>query len=134
MTEKASVIKILENKIIVSCYSNSDCKNCSACNASGKIREINVLNPKKIALSPGDEVIITLPASQTILSSFLVLIFPLLLFIFSYIISGKINGAEEGIRALFGIAGMFVGFFISFFLSKILKSKFMPYISSKLSK
>ena len=101
MTEISTVISHTKHQAVLSCTSAgcSSCAGNSFCNV--KAHTYTALNPQKLELEPGDEVEVFLPPGKTIFSGFLVLIFPLILFIAGFLLTGAlVEGAGEGLQAL----------------------------------
>jgi len=112
MTETAIVKKIEENKIELACVSAEGCQACagkSICKVQD--RPFPAENPDSLELKPGDRVIYELPRAKTITASFMLLIFPLLMFILLFTLSNAIfPEIHEGWRVLIGAAGLILGF------------------------
>ncbi len=132
MTEISTVISYTKQQAVLSCTSStcSSCAGNSFCNV--KAHTYTALNPQKIEIKPGDEVEVFLPPGKTIFSGFLVLIFPLILFIAGFLLTGVfIDGAGEGIQALGGFLGLSAGFGLGFLFGRLKKRQFMPTIQKK---
>ena len=132
MTETAIVQEIRGNKVSLIVIKGEDCKSCSGhgCKVEGK--EFTALNSIGIDLSVGDTVKVYLPPGKAILASFMILIFPLVLFILFYTLFGRIFGIEsEGVKALFGVAGLASGFGLSFLLRTKRGDEDLPEIMRK---
>jgi len=64
----------------------------------------------------------------------MVLIFPLILFILGFLLTGVIKpGASEGFQALGGFIGLVVGFGIGYLFGRIKKNSYIPIVQSKVS-
>ena len=132
MTEISTVISHTKHQAVLSCTSAgcSSCAGNSFCNV--KAHTYTALNPQKLELKPGDEVEVFLPPGKTIFSGFLVLIFPLILFIAGFLLTGAlVEGAGEGLQALGGFIGLTAGFGLGFLFGRLKKSQYMPIIQKK---
>ena len=134
MKEVGTVNRIEGQSVFIECGDTSACKGCSAgsfCKTKG--REIEALNSRDIPLHSGDRIEIYLPPGRTIFSGFIVLIFPLLMFILAFVLTGTaLPESDEGTRALFGLIGLAAGFGVSFLYNSIAKKKNFPEITKKL--
>jgi len=102
------------------------------CKAEG--REFSVRDKLGLDLKTGDCVRVYFSPGKTIFASFMVLIFPCLLFIFFYFTLGALFSVEsQVVRALFGVAGLAAGFGISLLLKKRRGVEDLPEVSKKLS-
>ena len=129
MVEHGLVRKIEKEVVEVSCANNESCESCSSSFCKTEMRVFSALNKRNLTIKPGDEVSIYLPPGKTIGAGFLVLIFPLVLFILAFTVSAKIDAdLSEGIQALFGIAGLIAGFVISYFYAKNTRESIYPEI------
>ena len=132
MTEISTVISHTKHQAVLSCTSAgcSSCAGNSFCNV--KAHTYTALIPQKLELEPGDEVEVFLPPGKTIFSGFLVLIFPLILFIAGFLLTGAlVEGAGEGLQALGGFIGLTAGFGLGFLFGRLKKSQYMPIIQKK---
>ncbi|MBN2050150.1 MAG: SoxR reducing system RseC family protein [Spirochaetales bacterium] len=134
MTETAKIITIDGDTALVGCDAASDaCHSCAGspfCNLKERTYEA-LVNPG-INVTSGDRVRVYLPPGKTIISGFMVLILPLLLFLLFYFLSGRLLGLkDEGLRALCGVFGLFLGFGGSFFFARKNRKKHMPLIVGK---
>lgn len=130
MKEIAKVVSV-EGKIVqVRCSKTEACENCGGsgfCRVSD--REFTALNSEGLVLKAGQEVELYLPPGRTVWTGFVVLVFPLILFLLSFL-AGKYLLAipGEGVNALLGLAGLAAGFGISLLLGRKNKEKSMPKI------
>ncbi len=134
MTEISTVISLNKNQAVLGCKSTacSSCAGDSFCNV--KSHTYTALNPQKLEIEQGDEVEVFLPPGKTIFSGFIVLIFPLILFLAGFILTDSfIEGAGEGIQALGGFIGLTFGFGLGFLFGKWKKKQYMPIIRKKVS-
>ncbi len=134
MKEVGTVNRIVGESVYLECGDTSACQGCSAgafCKTKG--REIEALNSRAIPLHSGDTIEIYLPPGRTIFSGFIVLIFPLLMFIFAFVIAGvALPESDEASRALFGVIGLAAGFGISLLYNRIAKKRNFPEITRKI--
>lgn len=131
MTETAVVRKIEGSKIILACTSVEGCQTCAG-KSICKVQErpFPAENPASLDLKPGNLVIYELPRAKTIAVSFMLLIFPLILFIALYSLASRIvPGAGEGIKILSGFAGLALGFLGTLIYGRIKPT--LPKIISK---
>ena len=132
MTEIATVISHTKHQAVLKCTS-AGCTSCAG-NSFCNIKEhtYTALNPQKIEFESGDEVEVFLPPGKTIFSGFLILIFPLILFIAGFLLTGVVvKGAGEGLQALGGFIGLAVGFGVGFLFGRLKKREYMPTIQKK---
>ena len=129
MTEKATIQKIDGDMITLGCTTGA-CGNCSAgslCNI--KERLIQAVNKDHLDLQVGDVATIYLPPGKTVFSAFMVMIFPLLMFVLAFQLGEKLLGLSgEAQKSLLGLAGLAAGFGISFLWGKIVGKKQYPEI------
>jgi len=136
MTEKARVIIIDNEKVYLACVDEESCSACAGkhfCNVNGKT--FTALNSRNFNLHLGDDVEVFLPPGKTIFSGFMVMIFPLLLFIAGFLLTRSINpNASEGIQALGGFLGLAAGFFVGYVFGKSQKKHSYPEITAVLKR
>ena len=134
MKEVGTVSRIEGESIYLECGDTAACQGCSAgafCKTKG--REIEALNSRNIPLHTGDKIEIYLPPGRTIFSGFIVLIFPLLMFILAFVVTGTaLPESDEGSRALFGVIGLAAGFGISLLYNRIAKKRNFPEVTKKI--
>ncbi len=133
MTEVSTVLSASEDQAELSCTAEgcASCAGNSFCNI--KARTYTALNPRGISIVPGDVVEVNLPPGKTILSGFMVLLFPLILFFVGFGAVGLVHeGAGEGMKALGGFLGLAAGFGISYLFGRAVKRKYMPVIERKM--
>ena len=127
MTEISTVVSLQNNQAVLSCTASA-CESCagnSFCNI--KAHTYTATIPGNLDIKPGDRVEVYLPPGRTIFSGFMVLIFPLLLFLVGFLVTGRlVEDAGEGIQALGGFAGLAAGFAIGYLFGRIKKRKYMP--------
>jgi positive regulator of sigma E activity len=108
MVEKAIVRELLAEGALVECA--SDCASCHGCGKKKPQRLIKAANRRALALSPGDVVDIQISSSRAVGAAFLVLILPLLMFIFFYFGAAWLFAETgEGSRVLAGFLGLTLG-------------------------
>ncbi len=132
MIEVSTVISYNKQQAVLSCTSTgcTSCAGNSFCNV--KAHTYTALNPQNLEIEPGDEVEVFLPPGKTIFSGFLVLIFPLILFIAGFLLTGVIiKGDGEGIQALGGFIGLTAVFGLGFLFGTLKKKQYMPTIQKK---
>ena len=129
MVETGIVNSIDGNIVKMGCGPNEGCESCSSSFCSTDTRVFEAINPKGLEIGKGDTVDVYLAPGKTVAAGFLVLIVPLILFATGYLLTGRVApGASEGIKALFGLAGLAAGFMTSFFYSAKRREKSMPVI------
>ncbi|MCK4541429.1 MAG: SoxR reducing system RseC family protein [Spirochaetales bacterium] len=133
MKDQATVLKVDDNTVTLGCGDTTACKSCGAsgfCNV--KARKYQASNTSNINLSVGDTVEVFFAPGKAIMASFMVLIFPLILFVLFFAGAGWIFGIEsEGIKAIFGLGGLATGFGINPLYSRQTKEE--PQIIRKLN-
>lgn len=136
MIEKGKILNIKDKTVTLSCADLSGgCENCKAnsfCSVADHTFE--AVNRKNIDLKSGDLVEIHLPTGRTIFSGFMVLIFPLILFIIFYLIGSHLFSLGEGISTFLGISGLAAGFGITAFYNKKNKVQNTPNITKLLER
>ena len=131
MTETAIVRSIEGDIIKMGCGEMQGCASCSSSFCSADTHLFEAINPKGLEIETGDLVDVYIPPGKAVLAGFLVLIVPLILFGVGYLVAGKVvTDASEGVRAIFGLAGLVGGFGLSFAYSKKQKAAGMPVIVS----
>ena len=119
-----------KNKIIVGC----DKTACEGCKGSmfcrNKESYFAVDNPSNIDVKNGDKVDIDLPGGKTVLSVFISLGLPLLLFVPGYYIAA-IFTARIGLLFLGGIVGIAFGFLIAAIYFHFMGEKYVPTLDKK---
>lgn len=135
MLEKATVIKINDDTATLVCGDSAGCQSCAAhgfCGGAGE-KSFEASNINNLNLEPGNSVEVLLPTGKTIGSAFMVMIFPLLLFVLFFYGAGIIiENAGEGIQVLGGLVGIAAGFGFNFLKNRTPKKKDMPEIIRKL--
>ncbi len=133
MYEAGKIIKINNKIVSVKCEKSEQCKSCSSTFCNVKDRRFKALNSSNIELNIDDTVEVYISPGKTILSSFVVLIFPLIMFIAGYFLSGKIfHFQTDALKAAGGAAGLFMGFIASFIFNMFKKNQNLPVITRKL--
>lgn len=131
MTETATVKSVGTDTVSVVCKTAESCKGCSGLFCSADAHEIRTANPSALTVTPGDVVVIDIPPGRTVFQGFIVLILPLILFIVSFFIGGKVYpSASEAVKVLFGLFGLAAGFGFSFLYGKFRKDQSRPVILS----
>ena len=133
MYEKGIVEKISGSRVTVSCGKPEKCGSCSSSFCNVKTKKFDALNRYSIDIREGDCVEIYLSPAKAIISSFMVLIFPLILFIAGYFIFGAVFKTDsDALRAGGGVAGLAAGFIISFVYNMLSRNRNLPVIIEKL--
>jgi positive regulator of sigma E activity len=131
MTETTRVMEVNGQEAVLGCITSS-CSSCagnSFCNVQGKT--FTAINPKRFPIHAGDTVEVYLPPGKTIASGFMILMFPLLLFLAGLLgIRFFVPGSSEGLQALGGFLGMAVGFMIGYLFGRIKNASYQPVIVS----
>jgi len=111
MVEKARVISIDGDRVTLACSDAAGCKVCSSSFCSTKQRSFDAENTNDLDLNPNDEVEVFVHPGKAILAGFMVLIFPLLLFIGGFVASGQWLGiTSDAARVGIGGLALAVGF------------------------
>lgn len=116
MTERARVLEIADTTVTVEAYQLENCESCSSSFCTITTRKIRAQRPEDLKLSVGDNVEVYLPPSKAIGAGFLVLIFPLLLFLAAYLAFGFLN--NEGAQVGAGLGGLVLGFGLVYLFGK----------------
>ncbi len=133
MYEAGRIIKINNKVATLKCGKPEECKSCSSSFCNVKDRRFKALNSNNLDIQVDDTVEVYISPGKTIMSSFIVLIFPLLMFIAGYFLSGVIfNFQTDALKAAGGAAGLFLGFIISFLFNMLKKNQHLPVITKKL--
>lgn len=132
MREIGTIVKIKGDIVTLKFQQSEACESCGSSFCNTKDRVFEAKNSKNLPLSEGETVAVYLPTGKTIGASFMLLIFPLLLFILLFLGAGNVfPESGEGLQALAGLAGLGIGFGISIFLRKFRKTSDMPEIIEK---
>ena len=131
MTETGRVARITEGIVVVECNENPDCHSCTLCDKGDNGRSMQAIDRSGVSLSQGDLVEVYLPPAKVIKASFVVLIFPLILFmLFYYATSRFFPAVHEAVPVLSGFVGMAVGFALNVLFRS--KTRDLPIITRKL--
>ena len=125
MNQIAKVRKIEGTSVLI-CYAppSSEKEKSSRRFWGVKERNFHADNPGNLVLKQGDFVEIYLPPGKTILSAFMVFIFPLILFPLFYFAADLVfPEAGEGIKALAGLGGIAAGFVSTALFSSFRKKR-----------
>jgi positive regulator of sigma E activity len=132
MYEQGTVAAVNGKIITIKCGKPEQCKSCSSSFCNVKTKNFKALNRNSLDLKEGDLVEVYVSPGKTIAYSFIVLIFPLLMFLAGYFFSGPLFGANsDSIKALFGLAGLAAGFILGFLFNSIRKNHNFPVITEK---
>ena len=130
MKQTVTIEEIKDGKMMAGC----DKSLCEGCKASffctSKKSSFQVLNPEGIKLEEGDKAIIDMPPGKTLLTVFMSLGLPLLMFIPGYFIGSLISG-NEGIKLLCSLLAVGLGFIIAAIFFHVKKEKYTPRIIDK---
>ena len=133
MYEAGKVLKINNKIVSIKCGKPEQCKSCSSTFCNVKDKRFKALNSNNLELNVDDSVEVYISPGKTILSSFVVLIFPLIMFILGYFLSGIFfNFQTDALKAAGGAGGLFIGFIISFIFNMFKKNQNLPVITRKL--
>ena len=129
MTERA-IVRHINNKVVtVACSQRDSCESCSSSFCASSERTFDAINRNGLKINPGDIVDIYLSPGKAIGAGFRVLIVPLALFVGAYALSTLfIKSSADGIRALFGLAGLALDFGLTVLRAKRIKSSQLPEI------
>ncbi len=134
MTERGTVVRVTGERAGVR-LGGVACASCGGC--SGQQREHIVLAQNRTAgaLREGDEVEITVPTGEAVLSGFLVLVLPLLLFVPFYFLPQVLGlTVREEIRVLCGIGGVAIGFLLNLLAPWRKKAQALPEIVRRIDR
>ena len=133
MKEISTVMAVSGHTATLGCTSEgcSSCAGNSFCNVKAQTYEAKI--PKGLKLVPGEVVEVYLPPGKTILSGFMVLIVPLIMFLVGFVVTGFVMPeSTEGVRAIGGFAGLIIGFGIGYLFGRINRLSYMPQIERRL--
>lgn len=135
MKNTAAVHRIEEGKIFlmhIREYSKKDHTERSF----WKIKEsdFQAENPKGFSLEPGDFVEFSIPTGKTIVSTFMLMIMPLLLFFAGYSLASALGFQGESGKNSAGILFLAGGFTINILIKKFRKKETLPTIEKKVNK
>jgi sigma-E factor negative regulatory protein RseC len=134
MYDRGTVTAIDKNIVTITCGNPEQCNACAASKLFCKIKtkEFQALNTNNIDLKTGDDVEIYLSPAKSIIASFSVLMFPLIMFIIGYYLTAKLtNTISDGVKVLGGIVGLGAGFISAFLYQYITRKQKSPVITKK---
>jgi len=134
MIERGTVVRVAGERVGVR-IGGAACASCGGC--SGQAREHVVLAANRCGreLREGDEVDLTLPTADAVVSGLLVLIVPLLLFLPFYFLPRAFGPAvREEIRVLCGIGGVALGFLLNLVVPWRKKAQALPEIVRRIER
>jgi positive regulator of sigma E activity len=108
VTERARVLEIHETSVTLECIDHDGCDSCNSMFCSVKARTYEAVPGIDVQVKVGDQVEVFVPPARAIWSGFLVLIFPLMLFIAVYLAFGYLD--NEPVQVGAGLGGLFAGF------------------------
>ncbi len=117
MISNGLVREVKDNKALVRFIKESACGGkCASCGGCG-VKPIDVWIDNTLSLVPGERVEVKSPSSKILLSAFITYIFPLLAFMFAYVLFANIvnNG--------WGLFSGVIGFFLSFLVVRLYGKK-----------
>jgi positive regulator of sigma E activity len=100
----------------VECFDQDNCDSCGSSFCNVKARTYQAALGPEINVEVGDYVEIHVPPARAIGAGFLVLFFPLLLFIGAYLAFGFLE--SEGARVGTGLGGLVLGFALVYLFGK----------------
>lgn len=129
--KKEVTIQQNEGGIITAGCDKSACEGCKgSLFCTSKKTTFEVLNPENISLSAGDKAEIDMPSSKTLMSVFMSLGLPLIMFLPGYFIAAAFSGSD-GIRLLGALSGVAAGFLIAAAYFHFRKKEYMPKVTRK---
>jgi positive regulator of sigma E activity len=134
MTEKAKVLEVHGHQVELGFCDNEACKSCAGSICKVEDKRYRAVNEKGIRLEEGDLVDVFIEPGKTLLASFMLLIFPLVLFFVCYLLGEVLLGiASEGGRVLLGLGGLALGFGINLYVGRLRRGReTLPKIIRKL--
>lgn len=122
------------NRYRLLCADSEACQGCAGnmfCRISDK--SFSAEAPPALTLEKGDTVEVYFPGKDTVLISFLVLIFPLLGFLLAYFLSSLWGVTQETLQVFIGLAGLLLAGALVYRLLKLPRFQKHPQITKKLS-
>ena len=127
MIERAIVNEVQGDIVLLGCEPKGSCESCGSGFCSPRERIFKARNRHGLPLDSGDIVDVYLAPGKTVAAGFVVLMVPLLGFIFGFLAAGRLfAGASEAVKALTGLAGLALGFLVSWYYGKKRKSLDLP--------
>ncbi len=130
MTEQARVTAYSQGLVTLSCSDDGSCSSCAGkgfCNVQGKT--YTAVNSNNLNIAPGDDVEVYLPPGKTILSGFMVMMMPLIMFALGFLfVSALLGSGSELHQALGGFTGLALGFLLSYVYGRSQKKRSQPEI------
>lgn len=124
MTERAKVLEVHGPQVELGFCDNEACKSCAGSICKVEDKRYTAINETGVSLEEGDLVDVFIEPGKTLLASFMLLIFPLLLFFLCYLLGEVLLGiSSEGGRVLLGLGGLALGFGINLYLGKARKGR-----------
>ncbi len=134
MIEQGKIVSIKDETVTLSCSALSGgCKSCRAnsfCSVNG--HNFDALNTDKLDLKSGDTVEIYLPTGRTVFSGFMVLIFPLIMFIVLFLAGSGLFHQGDGVSTLLGLGGLALGFAVTALYNKVYRTRNTPRVIKKI--
>ena len=116
MTERARIIEIRGTTAKVECFDTDSCDSCSSAFCSTTARTYRAAIDPDVPASIGDQVEVHVPPSRAIGAGFLVLFFPLLVFVAAYLAFGFLDNEAAQVGA--GLGGLVLGFGLVYLFGK----------------
>jgi positive regulator of sigma E activity len=133
MLEKAKIIKIDGARVTVSCFASAGCSTCSGKMCGGKNREFDAWNTNGLDLRTGSIVEVNIPSGSAVLTAFLLLVMPLLMFLSAYAGTAFFfPESTEGLKVLSGTGALFLGLLAGSVLAGIISKKTRPRVEALL--
>ena len=131
MRKEVTIQQSEKGILLAGCDKNAceGCKGSFFCTSKNTVFE--VLNPEDIKLREGDRAEIDMPPSKTLLSIFMSLGLPLLMFLPGYFIAALFS-ESDGVRFIGAIAGVAAGFGIAALYFRKRKREYMPKVTRKI--
>ncbi|TFG63775.1 MAG: hypothetical protein E4H36_04760 [Spirochaetales bacterium] len=119
MKEKGIVTEITDRRIKLAFVDQENCESCGSKLCTVKDKVFFAANTGGVDLHLGDTVEVNIQTGGALSASFMVLMVPLILFILFFAGSGLLfHVKSDGIKALFGLAGLAIGFLVSLLSGK----------------
>jgi positive regulator of sigma E activity len=127
MTERGIVVRIEGEQVGIRCLPEA-CSSCGSCSRREREHLVRAVNRTGRDLQQGDQVEMYIHPGRAVLSGFLVLILPLLLFFPGYYLPELFGVRAEAVRVVLGLAGVAVGFLFNIVRTRTRKTQELPEI------
>ena len=130
MVECGEVIKVKNDKIIISFDRKTECKKCGMCAFGKDDMKVKLTMKNTLNCKEGDIVQVTMGDKFVLASAFIVYLIPIAL-IGLFLGLGIAFNTPEYAQIILAFSGLIVGFIISFLVDKLIKNKksFSPTLS-----